>query len=451
MVFGNIAKISRPAFGNVFPRERLFLRMDETEKHLAIWVSGPAGIGKSTLISSYIDDQNLPCFWYQIDAGDKDVASFFHYLSQSAKSCGYSGNLLPVYSPEHSENISSFSRLFFRTFFAGLPKHCAFVFDDCHLLEPDSLIYKIISVEIEQITEFVHLFIASREDPPVAFSRLLVNRKISLIAANEMQLQDDEAVGIGSFWPSWENQAEQIQTLNEAVHGWTAGFILALQYGDKNEQILSSWAKHTVFDYFANELLQRLPETTELFLLKTAFAPSLTAEIASITSGHEDAYEILDALFRRNLFIELRKDHESVFRYHPLFREFLMDRAKKTYTTQQIEALINKTAEALEANNYAEDAVDLYKMTQNWPQVARIACELAASLLSVGRWKVLELWIKDLPQDLLNQDGCLCYWYGAALMHIDAKLARELFTTAHRLFLISAMTMPVFSLRGAGL
>ncbi len=437
MVFGNIAKISRPVLGNVFPRERLFLRMDETEKRLAIWISGPAGIGKSTLISSYIDDQSLPCFWYQIDAGDTDVASFFHYLSQSAASCGYSGDLLPVYSPEHSENIGSFSRLFFRTFFTGLPNNCTFVFDDCHLLEPDSPIYKIISVEIEQITKFVHLFIASREDPPATFSRLLLNRKISLISSGEMQLQEDEAIGIGSFWPSWDNQVDQIQTLNEAVKGWTAGFILALEHGGADEQIFSSWAKQTVFDYFASELLQRLPETTETFLLKTAFAPDLTAEIASNISGQKGANIILNDLYRRNLFTELREDQETVFRYHPLFREFLIDRAKKTYTTIQIEGLINKTAEALEANNYAEDAVDLYKMPQNWQQVARIACELAPSLLSVGRWKVLELWIKDLPQDLLNQDACLCYWYGAAVMQVDVKEARKLFKTAYNLFGIS--------------
>ena len=437
MEIGNIAKISRPALGNVFPRERLFQRLDETQERLAIWISGSAGVGKSTLISSYIDQRSLPSFWYQIDAGDTDVASFFHYLSQSATSCGYSGDLLPIYRPEHSENIDSFSRLFFRTFFAGLPNHCAFVFDDCHLLEPDSPINKIICVEIEQISEFVHLFMVSRESPPAAFSRLLLNRKISLIKSSEMQLQDDEAIGIGSFWPSWNNHADQIQTLNEAVNGWTAGFILALEYGDVDKHMLSSWAKQTVFDYFANELLQQLPDATEMFLLKTAFAPNITAEIASSISEQKDAFEILNDLYRRNLFTELREDHQSVFSYHPLFREFLIDRAKKTYTTKQIESLINKTAESLEANNQTEDAVDIYRMTQNWKPVARIACEQAPSLLSAGRWNVLEVWIKDIPQDLLNKDGYLCYWYGAALMHVDAKLARKSFKSAYNLFQIS--------------
>jgi ATP/maltotriose-dependent transcriptional regulator MalT len=45
-----------------------------------IWIAGPAGCGKTTLVSSYLEARGIPCLWDQIDQGDADPATFFYYL-----------------------------------------------------------------------------------------------------------------------------------------------------------------------------------------------------------------------------------------------------------------------------------------------------------------------------------------------------------------------------------
>jgi ATP/maltotriose-dependent transcriptional regulator MalT len=59
--------------------------LDESRQHPVIWVSGPAEAGKTTLVTSYLESQDLACLWYQIDPRDTDPATFFYYMSLAVK------------------------------------------------------------------------------------------------------------------------------------------------------------------------------------------------------------------------------------------------------------------------------------------------------------------------------------------------------------------------------
>jgi len=79
----NLAKTTRPSLSGILPRERLFLRLDEGKESSITWISGPPGSGKTTLATNYIDERGLDCLWYQVDAGESDVATFFYYMGQA--------------------------------------------------------------------------------------------------------------------------------------------------------------------------------------------------------------------------------------------------------------------------------------------------------------------------------------------------------------------------------
>jgi len=76
----SLAKLARPVLTRVFPRDRAFDDLDRLRQQPVIWISGPAGCGKTTLASSYIETRRLPCLWYRLDRGDGDSATFFYYL-----------------------------------------------------------------------------------------------------------------------------------------------------------------------------------------------------------------------------------------------------------------------------------------------------------------------------------------------------------------------------------
>lgn len=72
-----LAKLTRPRFHDVLPRERLFDLLDGArERGGAICVVGPPGAGKTTLVATWLEDRGLVGPWFQVDPGDTDLATF---------------------------------------------------------------------------------------------------------------------------------------------------------------------------------------------------------------------------------------------------------------------------------------------------------------------------------------------------------------------------------------
>ena len=111
------AKLTRPRLYGAMPRTRLFELLEARRSHAAVWVCGPPGAGKTTLVASYAESVGARCLWYQADAQDLDPASFCYFLGQAVSE---SGQKLPLLTPEYLADLESFGRRFFRDLFSRL-------------------------------------------------------------------------------------------------------------------------------------------------------------------------------------------------------------------------------------------------------------------------------------------------------------------------------------------
>src|SRR5438067_5267729 len=91
------AKIVAPDAADVVRRPRLFRHLDRQQSRPLTWISGPAGSGKTTLVTSYLHERRLRAAWYRVDETDEDVATLFFYLTQA---CPAGRRPLPLYTPE---------------------------------------------------------------------------------------------------------------------------------------------------------------------------------------------------------------------------------------------------------------------------------------------------------------------------------------------------------------
>src|SRR5215813_8444677 len=122
----SLAKTTRPSLTGILPRERLYAMLDAARIRRVVWITGPPGCGKTTLVASYLEQRGLPSLWYQVDEGDQDAASFFYYLSLAAREPGGDATPgLPQLTPEYHAAIAPFARRYFQALFAQLGRRCA--------------------------------------------------------------------------------------------------------------------------------------------------------------------------------------------------------------------------------------------------------------------------------------------------------------------------------------
>jgi len=409
------AKISLPVFGGTFPRKRLFRLLDKAGKRPIVWISGPAGCGKTTLASTYLLARKVPCLWYQLDEGDNDVASFFYYLGLATRRVApRKRKPLPLLTPEYLPGLSTFSKRYFENLFGRLKPGTVVVFDDYQKVGEASAFHEAIRDGLSRLPEGIHAFVISRSDPHPLFARKRANQRMEVVGWKDLRLTPGEAKGIARL-RGRKRRAGEVLSLQGRSDGWAAGLVLLLEESPglaREPRRIKDTPPEKVFEYFAGEIFTGLGENAKSFLLKSACLPRMTAQMAEKITGLRRAGVILSYLNRNNYFTELHRYAEPVYEYHPLFREFLLSRAREIFPAKLFQRVRHNAGMVLEEAGHDEEAVRLYLEMGDREGVARIILRQAQRLVNQGRSGTLAEWIASLPEKACEENPWLLYWRG---------------------------------------
>ncbi|MBI1910771.1 MAG: hypothetical protein HYS21_02085 [Deltaproteobacteria bacterium] len=430
-------KITRPSSSKVFLRKRIFRFFDENRSKKALWVCGPPGAGKTTLVNSYITSNDLECLWYQVDEGDKDIATFFYYLGLAAKGIS-SGKYkpLPHLTPEYLAGIGAFTRRYFREFFSRAKKPFLLVFDNFQEAS-SSQFHDVIRGCLEEAPESCRVIIMSRTEPPQAFARCLANQDMKAIGWDDLRLTDAEAKEIAKLLGHKKPLDDILVNLQGKAQGWVAGLLLMIERarsGLISSQDVNKTAVEAVFNYFMAEIFEKADEETQEFLLKTSFLPSMTLKMAESLSENRNAENILSELNSKHFFIEKRVQEDDAYQYHPLFREFLLSRAKKTVHQIDLKRIQMEAGNILSAEGLAEDAAKLFIESGDWKGLNGLILTHGTALLAQGRFQVLESWISSIPDKVIEGEAWLLFYRGLCRLPFSPPEARKDLVPAYGLF-----------------
>jgi ATP/maltotriose-dependent transcriptional regulator MalT/DNA-binding SARP family transcriptional activator len=423
-----LAKLTRPRLHNAVPRERVFAVLDrERAARPALCVVGPPGAGKTTVVATWLESRRLSGIWYQVDPGDADLPTFFHYLGQGVLPYTRAGQpQLPALTPEFLADVPAFARRFFRQLFARLPDGAALVLDNYQEVDAAEGFHRIVADAVNEVPAGMTLVVISRRDPPDCYARLIANENVGFVDWELLKLTFGEAQRIGA------NRNERDEGLLRALYHdseqWVAGFTLLLECSRRVQRTPPGARPDSlagVFSYFTGELFDRFPADHRRLLLQLSFLPRISHSAAEAVTGTPDAIALLDDLHRRRLFTDRRAAQQPVYQFHALFLAFLRSRAGALFSQAERAMLERRAAEALLREGYLEDALPLFLAAEDHPSARDLILASAGELIGQGRWEVVVKWIEALPARALGADCQLLLWLGAARMSVEPQRARD--------------------------
>lgn len=431
-----LVKLSRPRLFDIAPRPRLFKELDGLLRHPLVWIAGPTGAGKTTLAASYIEARARPCLWYQVDAGDLDTATFFHYLALGAAEHLRPRHALPTFDAEYLTDLPGFTRRFFRQLFAALREGAVVLFDNFEEAASSGLT-EILRAASDEIPHHCNVIILSRADPPQAFAQSGVRHVMAALDPATLNLTADEAREVAKLAGLQDERI--IRALHTQADGWTAGVRLIAEHARAGGPLAAphNLSSHqALFGYFAEEMFARGAPGVEQVLLRLAPVQRVTATLAQQIGQDERIGAMLDDLATRHLFVERRMGQqpgEVVYQFHTLLQGFLRAHALRTLGTDTVRTLAGHAAAAFERSGWTEEAVDLYLEARQWTDAVRLMQAAVPRLLSESRFGLLQRWMTALPGEQRDGDPRLLYWAGSARVGQDPATARSLFEQAYLL------------------
>lgn len=435
-----IAKITRPTAFRLTERRRLFATMDQARRQGSVtWITAPPGFGKTSLATTYLAQSGCDVLWYRVDEEDADIGNFFHYLSEAGKHRLPHESGLPLFTPENLPSLAAFARRFFERLCARLQNPAALVFDDYHQVEAAAPLHAILANAAAQLPEGVHLLILSREPPPPAFARLRSYGALACIEGEALRLTQEEAHLLALRQGMRANSSKEILQLNKLADGWAAGLTLLLEHNGHlavPEFWPSSATLQLLFDYFSYEIFAKLDPSVQDCLIKCSLLPEMPTDVVAAMTGYANAALILDQLSTSNYFTTRHDDTATVYRFHPLYRAFLLQQAEERLSHTELAAIRQQAAHHLAQRGHTEEAVALLQACERWEALAQLILAHAEQLVMQGRQQTLIAWIGRLPEALIEATPWLLFWRSACQLLFAPTLveAKSALLRAYTLF-----------------
>jgi ATP/maltotriose-dependent transcriptional regulator MalT/DNA-binding SARP family transcriptional activator len=434
----SLAKITRPSFAGILPRERLFERLDAARANRVIWLTGPPGAGKTSLIATYLERQKLRSLWYQLDESDTDAASFFYHLdlAVTAQPKG-KAQPLPRLTPEYQSGLPAFVKRYAEAAFRRLGPESLFVFDGYQDVPAQSQFHELMRNGLEAVPPGSCVIIISRTDPPPVMARLRVSQGMAVIGWDDLRLTraESDAIVAGRGHGLGEQACGELYARTQ---GWAAGLILLLEHASGQDALDAPADFDTpqlVFDYLAGEIFQKADERTRALLLSIAYLPSMSADMARALAAQDDAGARLAEMHRNNYFVMLMQARpQAIYQIHPLMREFLQSRARETLSRERRDALQRSSAELLEAEGQIVEAAALLREIENWDALVGLIGRHGEEMANRAMGLTLRRWVEALPRSVLEKHPWATYWLAASVTPVSPREGRIMFEQAFELF-----------------
>jgi LuxR family maltose regulon positive regulatory protein len=312
-VFAATKFLPPPLVPGYVTRPRLDAELDRSATVSTTVVCGPAGAGKTLLVSAFTGRRDEPCSWITLDERDGEPAVFWADVSHAFDRL-FSG----ARGTEPTVTDDDPARRFTRSaveLAAEAADPSFLVIDAVQVLSADRAA-ELIPRVAEALPRSVHLVLVSRRLPPLSLHRLRAQADLVEISGDDLRFSFAEAVTLFGDSASRAQVAAHV----EATQGWATGLALA-----GGPAATPGETERAVRDYLSEEVVASQPADVQRFLTEIACLRQLNAAVCERVTGRTDAGRLLRQLAHDHAFVTANADEWGRYDMHPQLRSMLCD------------------------------------------------------------------------------------------------------------------------------
>ena len=269
-------KLNRPPVPHdLVARQHLLDRLNGRLNRPMSLVCAPAGYGKSTLVSEWLEHCKLPFAWLSLNETENDLRLFLSYFLAAVNTI----------HPEIGEEILPLLKgqeLPPATVLAGrltndlnsIDSPFILCIDDYHLID-NIAVHELLSEIIKYLPHTMHLVLVSRIDPPLPLATMRAKGQMTEIRLAALRFSREETAQFLQQMLATTLDETTFSLLEEKSEGWVTGLRLAalsLRHTDNIKDIVAGLPEDNrfVLDYFVDEILSQQSALMQNCLLATS-------------------------------------------------------------------------------------------------------------------------------------------------------------------------------------
>lgn len=410
------SKINIPKVRNkLVKRSALFGKLNEAINYKLTLITAPAGFGKSTLASSWLNFNVKNKFlisWVSLDERDDNPLIFWKYILYSFnQACEGSveNSLAAINSFKYGVKKEILSIII--NDLCNIEKELFLVIDDLYLLQ-DKEIHEELKYFIRNMPPNIHIIILSRSIPEIGIGRLRATDCLLELTQEDLSFGKEE---IEMFFKDimGVNVSDNIlEVLEKRTEGWAAGLqmaALSLKNNNNEKNIIKYFnGNHKfVLEYLIEEVFNLLDTETQEFLMKTSILDQMNHELCNKVVNIENSQHFLEKLDNENLFIIHLDENMEWYRYHHLFKDFLRNR-RDISIKSDLDNLYNSAAEWYKFNGFYSRGIDFYLEAKNYDEAISIIEKIDMDLIFSGEMKKIYDWYMAIPKSKFYENLRIC-------------------------------------------
>jgi LuxR family maltose regulon positive regulatory protein len=393
-------------------RPRLVDFIHEHIDRKLLLISASAGYGKTSLLIDYAHDTDLPVCWLSVVESARDPRVFLDHLiaaiSHHFPKFGETSRHL-LQSSDRLSDVTALVGTLVNEIYETIPDYFVVAIDDYHLVDSSRAVNQVVDALVQHLPENCHFVISSRSIPvltPRGLALLTARQQIAGLGVSELRFTAEEIQAL-----LMQNYGQRLPDaaaaeLADKSEGWITGILLTTHTMWKGlfEGIIRIQGSDSkVYDYLVNEVFSHQPPDLQGFLLATSVLEEMSPLLCDELLGVSTSRDTLKLLEDKNLFVSrLERDEDRWYRYHHLFREFLLTKLREERPAE-VDVLHLRAASVLRESGAMEQAIHHYLAAKDFPGATDAILAIAGKTYDAGKLETLAWWIDALPAPMVQE------------------------------------------------